>query len=312
MSPRSAADVRLRRLLAMIPWVAASDGPTVEEVTERFGISEDELAGDLDLLYMCGLWPYTPDMLIEADIADGRVWIRYAEYFSRPLRLTPAEGLALVASGRALLAQPGVDAEGPLARGLAKLAAAMGLDADDTIDVQLAAPSAEVLDVLRSARERRTQVEIDYYAYGRDARSRRVVEPWDVFSQAGQWYVRAHCHLAGGERLFRLDRIREAVPTHEAFTERVDPGQRAVFSARPDDPTVVLDLAPEVAWVAEQYPHAGIQRKARGRLRVRLQVSEAAWLDRLLLRLGGRASVVEGPADVSAAARRVLARYQRR
>ena len=97
--PRVSADDRLRRLLALVPWVAAHDGPTVDEVCTRFGCTEQELVEDLDLLFLCGLYPYTPDVLIETDIADGRVWIRYAEYFSRPLRLTPDEGARAAGEG---------------------------------------------------------------------------------------------------------------------------------------------------------------------------------------------------------------------
>src|SRR5437660_6303793 len=107
--PAPGADERLRRLLALVPWVAAREGPAVEDVCARFDMSEAELVEDLELLFVCGLHPYTPDMLIEADISDGRVWIRYAEYFARPLRLTAAEGLALVAAGHSLLAGPGAD-----------------------------------------------------------------------------------------------------------------------------------------------------------------------------------------------------------
>lgn len=311
MSPRPGADARLRRLLSMIPWVAANDGPTVEEVTSRFGISEAELAGDLELLYMCGLWPYSPDMLIEADIADGRVWIRYAEYFSRPLRLTPAEGLALIASCSALLALPGVDPEGPLARGLSKLAGAMGFDPDEAIEVELSSAPSEVLDAVRAARDQRRQVEIDYYAYGRNARSQRVIEPWDVFSQAGQWYVRGHCHQAGGERLFRADRIRTAEVRDAPFSEPVDPGHRGVFDARPEYPQVTLELDEPALWVVEHYPNEGVTASG-GRVRVKLRVSEPAWLDRLLLRLGPHARVLEGDAHVAAAAGRILERYRRR
>ena len=47
--------------------------------------------------------------------------IRLAEYFERPLRLTPAEGLALLAAGRASLSVPGADDNGPLATALDKL-----------------------------------------------------------------------------------------------------------------------------------------------------------------------------------------------
>ena len=107
------ADDRLQRLLAVMPWVAGRDGPRLEEVCARFDCREDELVDDLELLFLCGLHPYTPDMLIDVDIADGRVWIRYADYFARPLRLTPAEGLALLAAGRTLLVTPGADPAAP-------------------------------------------------------------------------------------------------------------------------------------------------------------------------------------------------------
>ncbi|MDQ1377721.1 MAG: proteasome accessory factor, partial [Acidimicrobiaceae bacterium] len=92
---RPAAQDRLARLLAVVPWVAARDGPTIAEVCERFEVTEQDLLDDLDLLFLCGVYPFTPDSLIEVDVADGRVWIRFADYFRRPLRLTAPEGLAL-------------------------------------------------------------------------------------------------------------------------------------------------------------------------------------------------------------------------
>ncbi|MEA2704963.1 MAG: proteasome accessory factor, partial [Actinomycetota bacterium] len=133
--PKLSADDRLQRLLAVVPWVAGRDGPRLEEVCARFDCREDELVDDLQMLFLCGLHPYTPDMLIDVDIADGRVWIRYADYFARPLRLTPAEGLGLLAAGRTLLATPGAESGGPLERGLAKLAAALGVDADKAVEI---------------------------------------------------------------------------------------------------------------------------------------------------------------------------------
>ncbi len=59
-------------------------------------MTEDELLAELDLVFLCGVHPFTPDSLMDVVIEEGRVWIRYADYFDRPLRLTPAEGLALV------------------------------------------------------------------------------------------------------------------------------------------------------------------------------------------------------------------------
>ena len=116
---------RLERLLSIVPFVAARDGVAIDEVAARFDYPRSDLVNDLtEVVFMVGLHPYTPDQLIEVVVEDDRVWIRYAEYFARPLRLTPEEGLTLVAAGTSLLAAPGADGSGPLARGLAKVGAA--------------------------------------------------------------------------------------------------------------------------------------------------------------------------------------------
>ncbi len=326
---RPSAPDRLRRLLALVPWVVAHDGPTLEEVCARFGLTQDELISELDLVFLCGVHPFTPDALIDVSVADGRVWIRYADYLERPLRLTPDEGLALVAAGAAVLAVPGADPEGPLARGLAKLAGVLGVDPAVDLDVTLGTAPAGVLESLQEAVSAGRAVEIDYYTYGRDQRSRRVVDPHSVFGAEGQWYLEAWCHLAEAERRFRLDRIGSLAvldrpadrptagyPSSEHPNAHRPPGParagaRRVFEPRPEDPRVVLDLEPRARWVAEAYPLEGLEELGGGRCRVELVASERAWLERLLLRLGPAASVVAGADGVAAvAAARILAAYR--
>lgn len=311
MSPVVPADQRLRRLLAMVPWVASQDGPRIEDVCSRFACTEDEVVADLGLLFLCGVHPFTPDTLIDAAVEDGRVWIRFADWFARPLRLTPAEGLALVAAGNVLLAVPGTDPEGPLARGLAKVAAVLGVDPDEAVGVELGSAPPEVLAALQRASAGRRQVEIEYYSFGRDAWTRRTIDPHQVFNAAGQWYVAGWCHLASADRLFRVDRARSATVVDATFTARPVAAQPPVFSPRPDDPLVVLDLAPDARWVAEEYPVEAVEDRPDGQRRVRLRVSETAWLERLLLRIGPAARVVEGDVTIApAAAARVAARYR--
>ena len=116
--PRRSSARGSQRVLALVPWILAHPGVTLAELATRFEVSERELERDLELLPMCGLPPYTADRLIDVSVIDGAVEIRLAEYFERPLRLTPAEGLALLAAGRALLAVPGSDTDGPLATAL--------------------------------------------------------------------------------------------------------------------------------------------------------------------------------------------------
>ena len=310
---RRSADARLRRLLALVPWVVARDGPTLDEVCARFGLTQDELVAELDLLFLCGVHPFTPDSLIDVLVADGRVWIRYADYLERPLRLTPEEGLALVAAGTALLAVPGSDAAGPLARGLAKLASVLGVDPGEALDIDLGSAPEAVLEALGAAISARRQVEIDYYAYGRDERTRRVVDPHAVFAAEGEWYLSAYCHLVRAPRRFRVDRVRSIVLLDRHFDRRQEVGARTVFEPAPSDPRVVLELQPRARWVCERYPVEECVELGGGRVRVTLAVSERAWLERLLLRLGGAATIVQGDDGVGpAAAARVLDRYRRR
>jgi proteasome accessory factor C len=307
---RTAAQDRLGRLLAIVPWVAAHDGPEIDEVCRRFSITQRELLADLDLLFVCGVYPFTPDVLIDVDVADGRVWIRFADYFRRPLRLTAPEGLALIGAGAALLGVPGADPDGALARALDKLASVLGLGADEAVAVELGPARPEILELVQQAAADRHRIELDYYSFGRDERSTRIVEPWRVFNTQGQWYVAGYCQQAGGERLFRVDRISRVVVLGEEFAPPEAAPPASVFHAGPDDEVITLGLDRDARWVAEQYPNEGVVEETGGRLRVSLRISERAWLERLLLRAGRDASIIEGDPTVrSESAARILGRY---
>lgn len=316
---RPGAGERMRRVLAIVPWIVANNGVRLADVASRFGISERELTSDLEVVWMVGLPPYTPDSLVEVVIEDGRVWIHYADFFERPLRLTPAQALALLASADALLGLPGTDPDGPLARALAKLAATLGVDADATVDVELGLAEAEVLDELRRAVHERREVALSYYSYGRDAHTERDVAPWRLFADGGSWYLHAWCQQAGDERIFRVDRIAAVQVLDRPRSREPEHGQDALatFQPQPDDPRVTLDLAPAAAWVSDHYPVEHVEVRPDGSQRVTLAVAAPAWLDRLLLRLGRDAAVVGGTGIANpeqrraAAARRVLARYRR-
>jgi proteasome accessory factor C len=308
------ADVRLARLLAIVPWVSAHDGPTVEEVCRRFGVEESELLEDLNLLFLCGVYPFTPDVLIDVNVADGRVWISMADYFRRPLRLNPEEALALASAATAFLQIPGSDADGALGTARDKLLNVLGVGADEALDVELAAVPDEVLANVRRAAGSHRKVRIEYYSFGRDGYSSRVVQPWKVFNATGQWYMQGWCESAVAERLFRVDRITSAEVTDQTF-EAPQTEKRAaaeVYHPAPDDPVIVLDLDPPTRWIAEQYPNDGVVARPDGVLRVTLRSGQRAWLERLLLRAGPHARVVEGDRTIGPdAARRLLSRYRR-
>lgn len=306
---RPAAE-RLRRVILMVPHILAHGGASIPELARTFDVPEREVVRDLEVLWLCGLPPYTPDQLVEVDIDGDFVTIREAEWFRRPLRLTPGEGLALLTSGRALLALPGSDPQGPLATALEKLEALLG--ARGVVDVEIEAGVG--VERFREAATRRERLEVDYYSFGRDALTTRRVDPHAVVNLDGHWYVAAHCHLAGDERLFRLDRIRAVRETGERFDPPPPGGPpEDAFRPSPGEVRATLDLPARAHWVAESYPVEEV-RERRGRLRVTLAIGAPAFLERILLRAGPGTEVVRPKqwADLGArAARRVLARYGR-
>jgi proteasome accessory factor C len=307
---RPLAEHELSRILALVPWIVAHPGRPKAEVAERFAISVAQLDSDLDLVLMIGVPPYSPAEYIDVDAEGDTVTIRLADYFRRPLRLDPSEGLALLAAGRALLAVPGSDPHGPLATALEKLEGVLELP-----EVVVAIDAPEYLEAVRTAAEREERLEIDYWSAGRDELTTRRIDPLTVFFALGEWYVDAWCHRAGDERLFRVDRIRGVRATGERFEapdSAIGPGE--VYRPRSEDPRVTLLLPASAAWVVESYPAETVEETPDGRLRVRLAVSEPAWLARLLLRVGPDASV-EDPTELRTvaadAAARVAHRYGR-
>ena len=310
MSGKPVAGAEIQRILAIVPWIVAHPGASKIEIATRFGISAEQLDDDLALVLMIGVPPYSPGDYLDVDDDGDFVTIRLADQFSRPLRLTPAEGLALLAAGRALLAVPGSDPEGPLATALAKLAEALDLP---EFGVEVGEPAN--LSAIRHAAARGERVEIDYWSAGRDEMTTRRIDPALAFFAMGEWYVSAYCHRADGERMFRIDRIRALRATGEHFEQMAgDDEITEVFRPRADDARVTLELSPTAAWVAEAYPAESTTVRPDGTLEVVLAVSEPAWLERLLVRLGPEARVL-GPEDARRAggdaARRVLTRYNK-
>lgn len=311
---RPTASDRLRRVLALVPWLSANTPTTVDEVCQRFSINRAQLLSDLEVLPYVGVPPYSPDTMIEVDLDGDHIGVRLAEPFDRPLRLTPSQALTLIAAGHHIRQVPGADDADPLQRALGKLATALGVDPDQ-VHIDLGDGDADVRTTLLGAISATRQVEIDYYTLGRDDRSTRVVDPYQVVADQGSFYLLAWCHRSDDVRVFRLDRISSLTVLDQAASPPRAGIQWDRYRPGAEVPRVTLELASEARWVADQYPSDDVEELGGGVVRVTLGVANPAWLEQLLLSLGPNATLIEAPDHLGTvgteAAQRLLARYRR-
>ena len=320
---------RMARLLGVVPWVVEQGGAHLDEIAARFDYPSEQLLEDLtQRLFFVGVHPFTPDTLIDVHISDGVVDIQYADWFSKPMRLTGEEATRLLAAGRTVLdmsegrgprTSDDEAAAAPLSRALTKLSLSLGsgeTSAVDHIDVSLGQAPAETLDGLRGAIRQRRRIEIEYYSQGRDAMTSRAVDPARLASHDGVWYLFGWCHRARAERVFRVDRIRTLTVTESEAEVALPVGPSPSMSVDSVDRTVTIRLAPEAAWAADYYPARQRTEHPDGAVDAVFAVAGESWLARLLVQLGPQAEVIDSheaidPELRSATAARMLERYRR-
>lgn len=304
------AGTRLRRLLAVLAVLARDGEVAVDDLARRFDMAPDDLVADLELAACCGLPPYTPDQLMEIVVDERRVVARLEPALARPRRLSPAEGLALAAAARAILAVPGADTGGALGRAADKLDAV--LVGRDGLRVELDEP--EHLAAVRQATEDGAQLVLRYHSASRDEVTERTVDPLSVHLVDGSWYLDAWCHRAGGTRRFRVDRILQISPTGQRVAAGSHPAPgTGPYMPSPDATVARLHVGPDGGWLLDAVPVLAVAERDGGGWVVDLAVSSEAWFGRLLVRLGPTTTVVSPPELAGAGAgvaRRILQRYR--
>jgi proteasome accessory factor C len=314
----SGAIDHLPRLLALVPWLLAHPGTPVADVALEFGVTEQQIRADLDLIWMCGLPGYGPGDLIDVVWHEDRVSLSNADTIAQPLRLTADEALALVAALRTLLGVPGLVETAAVETALAKLEAAAG-GATSAEDVQVAVDAVTdpaVVSTVADALARGRRVRLRYWVPARDEATERDVDPIRMFTSEGTPYFVGWCHLVGDVRTFRLDRALEVVILDVPAEVPAEVRQRAfdmgLFTPDEDDRLVTLDLDPSARWVADYPPVEQVTERGDGGVVVQLRARDDAWVRRLALALAGRGRVTDPPdlaVDVRRAAAAALEQY---
>ncbi|MFH8839880.1 helix-turn-helix transcriptional regulator [Streptomyces sp. NPDC017868] len=299
-----------RRMLSLVTYLRERPGAHVADVARAFGITEDELISDLDVLPMCGT-SFRGGDLLDIDTDGDRIWWHNPDDVAAPLRLAADEATALLVAARAVATLPGLR-EGDrdaLLRATAKLEAAAGeaAGASARLSVTFESEGGVFAEVDRAISERR-RLWVRYYSPARDELTEREVDPIRLFA-VGHTYMEAWCRLSEARRTFRLDRVVEIriLDEHAAPPElELRDLSEGLVHPSADDPEVVVEVGPGGRWVAEYYPHDRAEELQDGGLRITLRTPDPASLRRLALRLGSDGRIV-APAELADSARTAAA-----
>ncbi len=302
----SASAERLSRLLALVPWLQAHPGISLDDCASHFGITVEQLESDLWMIVVCGIPGYGPDQLVDIQFWDGTIDVLDALTLDAPLRLSPDEAVTLLIGLRLLAQVPGVEGRSDLVSAAAKLEA---LTDGSTSGLAVVVPvDPDVRIAVDSALSSGQALALRYAAATSDEVTERTVIPERVHASDTHPYLEAWCTSAEAHRTFRLDRVLQA---------HVVPVPAGAWPASSDDErpltAVTLRLAPGARWLTDVVPGVVSDPPgADGSVTARMHVRDLEWAARLVLSQGGKVQAVAPEALVtlvSGAAAAALASY---
>ena len=137
MSPGPRHPSRLRRLLAILTWLAQEGEAPIDEVAARFDLTPALSSPSLRWPPAAACRRTRRTSSSRSSSPRRRCRPGVGTTLARPRRLSPGEGLGTRGRGPALLAVPGSDEDGALSRALTKLE---GPSADPSVVVELDSP----------------------------------------------------------------------------------------------------------------------------------------------------------------------------
>lgn len=162
--------------------------------------------------------------------------------------------------------------------------------------------AAGVFEILTKAIKGKTSVEVDYYAIGRDALSKRIIDPYHLRHTLGAWYLVGYCHFRKDVRTFSVNQIRSIKTLPDKFTIQKDFSPEKFFAdsweiseGKPLTKVAVkLDIS-IARWFRDRRLHPSQQTKENkdGSLTLTFKVAGTSEIKRWILSQGYHAKVLE-------------------
>lgn len=215
-----------QEIYLLLSYVNKHPGVTLTALSRKFKHTKKEIRKALELASLCGLPDYTPFDLIEVDFEGEKVFLRFADYFERPLNLSIIEAVAILNTVN-LLKRTGLPFFNNLESAVNKIKAALTGEVSQKVEEAAEGRAIVTEDVepqllkkINHCLENCLRAEMVYHTVSRDELSRRQIDPYLLVLDKGRWYLLAFCHQRQSLRRFLVSHIKEFNPLAEKFERK--------------------------------------------------------------------------------------------
>ena len=259
---------------------------TAKELAEHFGVSQRTIYRDVDILSLAGIPVYT-------EKGKGGGISLLPDFVLNKSILSKTEQNEILSALQGLSSVKTTETD----QVLKKLSAVFNKSTVRWLEVDFSEWGFQNSDAfcnLKTAILERRIAEFDYYStFGE--KTRRRVEPVQLWFKSKAWYLKGFCLLRQDMRLFKLSRIRDISVTDEVFSERdllAPPPNPGSDEHQKQDVTLTLKIAPEMTYrVLDEFGEA--EKQPDGSFIVTVTWPEDDWVYGTILSYGEHIEVLE-------------------
>lgn len=202
---------RIDRLTSIIIYLQGRKRTTVEQLSDRYEISERTVFRDLKALEEAGV-------PIGSEAGSGYFIVR--GYHIPPVMFSKSEAASLLAGERIMQQWSNMELGRAYNSALEKIRSVLPTDDKEYFesmdkhiqsypysDSKNPVPNEQIFNALQQSIFNKEIIQLVYARPYKDEQTKRKVEPLGLLIMGRHWYLAAWCQLRKGYRLFRLDRI---------------------------------------------------------------------------------------------------------
>lgn len=290
---------RFNLMLALTGLLVDGSLYTIEELMEHFKVSRKELIKAVRMISFTDLMKTNQDgsYYVDADdLKDGYVSIQYSfnQAIEEVPRLSSRQASALSAGLVYLGSLPGLVENAEIEELKKILALGSNANKKNTVLIEGGFRDSD-LSTVRDAIAAGVSITCDYLNLKGETTLNRLMEPLRIDAQGELFYLRAWCPLNQAVRSFRLDRMRNALPTQIPISEQARNAELVdeIYTPSETDTVVTLEVDPEAySLIFDFKPVEEPEILSKTVRRFKIKVGDVRNLGRVIARFGGAARVI--------------------